>query len=116
MILSGKVGAVGITLTEATDMVIFDPTTDTANDAQVVKRFHRVRQTKECTVWRFISNWELIETNMHEKRSSVECLAHMFMTLGGGGKKGETLTQMLMGAHKKAMDEEKAREEEERAI
>jgi len=84
MILSTGVGGVGITLTKATTMVLFEPISNVALDAQVVKRFHRVGQDKECTVYRIISDWHGIEDMVQMRMAETKMMTEIFMTFKDG--------------------------------
>jgi len=50
MILSTGVGGVGITLTKATAMVLFESISNVTLDAQIGMLYHRVGQNNECTM------------------------------------------------------------------
>lgn len=67
MLLSTKAAGVGLTLTGADRAVIYDPSWNPAEDAQAVDRCYRIGQTKEVTVFRFITAGT-VEEKMYEKQ------------------------------------------------
>ncbi|KAJ7333824.1 DNA excision repair protein ERCC-6-like [Desmophyllum pertusum] len=54
-LLTTQVGGVGITLTAADRVVIFDPSWNPASDAQAVDRVYRIGQKKSVVVYRLIT-------------------------------------------------------------
>uniref|UniRef100_A0A3Q3XFC0 DNA excision repair protein ERCC-6-like n=1 Tax=Mola mola TaxID=94237 RepID=A0A3Q3XFC0_MOLML len=54
-LLTTKVGGVGITLTAANRVVIYDPSWNPATDAQAVDRAYRIGQTENVIIYRLIS-------------------------------------------------------------
>ncbi|XP_036126752.1 DNA excision repair protein ERCC-6-like [Molossus molossus] len=54
-LLTTQVGGVGLTLTAATRVVIFDPSWNPATDAQAVDRVHRIGQKENVVVYRLIT-------------------------------------------------------------
>ncbi|XP_044538517.1 DNA excision repair protein ERCC-6-like [Gracilinanus agilis] len=54
-LLTSQVGGVGLTLTAATRVVIFDPSWNPATDAQAVDRVYRIGQKKNVVVYRLIT-------------------------------------------------------------
>ena len=83
LVLSTKVGGVGITLTSATRAVIYEPSWNPADDRQAVDRIYRIGQDKACTVYRFASAGT-VEERMYEKQVSYVCLDVCFLQRGGG--------------------------------
>ena len=54
-LISTKAGGVGINLTAATEIVIFDSDWNPQNDIQATARAHRIGQKHEVTVYRLIT-------------------------------------------------------------
>ena len=54
-LLSSQVGGVGLTLTNADRVVIYDPSWNPGTDAQAVDRVYRIGQTKPVIVYRLIT-------------------------------------------------------------
>lgn len=54
-LLTTQVGGVGLTLTAATRVVIYDPSWNPATDAQAVDRVHRIGQKENVVVYRLIT-------------------------------------------------------------
>lgn len=54
-LLTTGVGGVGLTLTEADRVVIYDPSWNPATDAQAIDRAYRIGQSKPVTVYRLIT-------------------------------------------------------------
>lgn len=55
-LISTKAGGVGINLTAATEIVIFDSDWNPQNDIQATARAHRIGQKNEVTVYRLITS------------------------------------------------------------
>ncbi|GMH84541.1 hypothetical protein TL16_g09955 [Triparma laevis f. inornata] len=67
LVLSTKVGGVGITLTSATRAIIYEPSWNPADDRQAVDRIYRIGQKKPCTIYRFCAAGT-VEERMYEKQ------------------------------------------------
>ncbi|KAH0027583.1 hypothetical protein KCU78_g3914, partial [Aureobasidium melanogenum] len=78
LVLNSRVGGVGITLTKAKRLLMFEPFSDVAMEQQTRRRFYRVGQTEECTLFRLCSDWHNLETEVHKKSDDRMLLAHMF--------------------------------------
>ncbi len=55
-LISTKAGGVGINLTAATEIIIFDSDWNPQNDIQATARAHRIGQKHEVTVYRLITS------------------------------------------------------------
>ncbi|KAJ9444270.1 Protein CHROMATIN REMODELING 24 [Diplonema papillatum] len=55
MLLTTGVGGVGLTLTGASKVVIFDPDWNPAKDSQAIGRAHRIGQTRQVVVYRLMT-------------------------------------------------------------
>uniref|UniRef100_A0A3B4XLQ5 DNA excision repair protein ERCC-6-like n=1 Tax=Seriola lalandi dorsalis TaxID=1841481 RepID=A0A3B4XLQ5_SERLL len=55
LLLTTQVGGVGITLTAASRVVIYDPSWNPATDAQAVDRAYRIGQTENVVIYRLIT-------------------------------------------------------------
>ena len=55
MLLTSRVGGLGLTLTEATRVIIYDPAWNPTTDNQSVDRAYRIGQTKDVVVYRLIT-------------------------------------------------------------
>lgn len=67
-LLSTKAGGVGINLTAAQVVIIFDSDWNPQNDVQAVARAHRIGQTEEVKVFRLITK-QSYETEMFQRAS-----------------------------------------------
>jgi hypothetical protein len=67
MLLSTKAAGVGLTLTGADRVVIYDPSWTPAEDSQAVDRAYRIGQTKKVFVYRMITAGT-VEEKMYEKQ------------------------------------------------
>jgi len=70
-----KVGSVGLNLTEADYVIIFDPWWNPASEAQAIDRTHRIGQTKPVFVYRLIAKNSIEEKVLElqkRKRSVAE--------------------------------------------
>lgn len=66
-LMTTQVGGVGITLTSADRVVIFDPAWNTAIDDQAADRIYRIGQTRDVIIYRLISSGT-IEEKMYRKQ------------------------------------------------
>lgn len=67
-LLSTKAGGLGINLTSASIVIIFDSDWNPQNDIQAIARAHRIGQTQEVKVFRLISK-KTYESEMFERAS-----------------------------------------------
>jgi len=72
-LLTTQVGGVGITLTKADRVVIFDPSWNPASDAQAVDRVYRIGQKKTVVIYRLITCGTL-EEKIYRKQIFKEAL------------------------------------------
>ncbi|KAJ1922114.1 ATP-dependent DNA helicase Hrp3 [Tieghemiomyces parasiticus] len=104
-LLSTRAGGLGINLTAADTVIIFDSDWNPQNDLQAMARAHRIGQTKTVNVYRFISK-ESMEEGMFEraKRKMVleYCIIKRMDTSGSGVLAGG---RGLNGAAKAALKE-----------
>lgn len=66
-LLTTKVGGLGVNLTGADRVVIFDPDWNPVNDEQARERAWRIGQTREVCVYRMISSGSIEETILHRQ-------------------------------------------------
>lgn len=67
-LLSTKAGGVGINLTAAQVVIIFDSDWNPQNDVQAIARAHRIGQTEEVKVFRLVTK-NTYEAEMFERAS-----------------------------------------------
>jgi len=79
------VGGLGLTITGADRVVLFDPDWNPANDSQAVDRAFRLGQTRNVVVYRFVT-CETIEDKIYRRQVSKQGLLEMIDT-GGHVKK-----------------------------
>lgn len=98
-LLSTKAGGIGINLTSAKIVIIYDSDWNPQNDVQAIARAHRIGQTEEVKVFRLISK-KTYEVEMFERASKKLGLDQaVFLTSSfGTGKddknKGDELTKL----------------------
>lgn len=98
-LLSTKAGGIGINLTSAKVVIIYDSDWNPQNDVQAIARAHRIGQTEEVKVFRLISK-KTYEVEMFERASKKLGLDQaVFLTSSfGTGKedkiKGDELTKL----------------------
>ncbi|KAJ1938729.1 DNA-dependent ATPase fun30 [Linderina macrospora] len=86
-LLSTKAGGFGINLTSANVVVIFDSGNNPSEERQAEDRAHRVGQTKDVRVYRFIANGTIDEDIWECSRSKM--LMEQCFWLEGLGQKAE---------------------------
>lgn len=74
-LLSTRAGGVGINLTAADTVIIFDSDWNPQNDVQAMARCHRIGQTKNVTIYRLITR-KSFEAEMFERASKKLGLEH----------------------------------------
>jgi len=60
-LLTTKAGGLGITLTGADRVVLFDPSWNPSTDEQAVDRVYRIGQLRDCIIYRFITSGTIEE-------------------------------------------------------
>jgi len=78
-LISLKAGGVGLNLTEADYVFIIDPWWNPAAEMQAVSRAHRIGQTKQVIVYRFITS-DTIEEKIIKLQEKKSKLANSFIT------------------------------------
>ncbi len=78
-LISLKAGGVGLNLTEADYVFIIDPWWNPAAEMQAVSRAHRIGQTKQVMVYRFITS-DSIEEKIIQLQEKKSKLADSFIT------------------------------------
>ena len=80
MLLSLRAGGVGLNLTAANHLLLLDPAWNPASEWQCFDRIHRLGQTKNVFIYKFITN-ESIEGKMiqiqNEKKNLITGAFHM---------------------------------------
>jgi len=118
-LLSTRAGGVGINLTAADTVVLFDSDWNPQNDAQGMARCHRIGQTQQVKVLRLITD-KTYERAMFERACLKLSLDHALLGGGGGGGGGggareaepsaAELSDMLrFGAYDVLRDDEESR-------
>lgn len=85
-LLSTKAGGVGINLTAAQVVIIFDSDWNPQNDVQAIARAHRIGQTEEVKVFRLVTK-NTYEAEMFE-RASKKLGLNQAIFLSGNFSKG----------------------------
>ena len=81
LLLSTGAGGVGLTLTQANRVVVYDPSWNPSQDAQAVDRAYRIGQTREVRVYRLFMAGS-IEEKMYEKQVHKSGLEKTIFTEG----------------------------------
>jgi DNA excision repair protein ERCC-6 len=84
MLLSTKAAGVGITLNGANRAIIYDPSWNPAEDMQAIDRCYRIGQTRNVTVYRFITSGT-VEEKMYEKQVHKDGIRRVLLTESIGG-------------------------------
>lgn len=98
-LLSTKAGGLGINLTSANIVIIFDSDWNPQNDIQAIARAHRIGQTQEVKVFRLISK-KTYESEMFERASKklgldqAILLAGNYAAKASEGIKSEDFTKL----------------------
>lgn len=82
MLLSTKAAGVGLTLTGADRVILYDPSWTPAEDSQAVDRCYRIGQTREVIVYRLVTAGT-VEEKMYEKQIHKDGIRRAVFTSGG---------------------------------
>ena len=85
-LLSTGAGGVGLTLTRATRVIVFDPSWNPSVDAQAVDRVYRIKQTHEVRVYRLFLAGS-VEEKIYEKQTDKDGIQRSIFTEGSQGMK-----------------------------
>jgi len=80
-LLSTRAGGVGINLTAADTVIIYDSDWNPQNDMQAMDRCHRIGQTKDVKVYRLICR-DTYESEMYQRSSKKLGLDYALMNIG----------------------------------
>nr|CAH8853364.1 unnamed protein product [Trichobilharzia regenti] len=99
-LLSTRAGGLGINLATADTVIIFDSDWNPQNDLQAQARAHRIGQTKQVSVYRFVTR-ESVEEKIIESATRKMVLDHLViqrMDSAGlrGGRRGDTAKGQLL--------------------
>ena len=87
-LLSTRAGGVGLTLTKADTVIIFDSDWNPQNDVQAMARAHRIGQKREVSIYRLLTA-RTYEASMFQRASRKLGLEQAVMGGGGwGGSEG----------------------------
>ena len=96
-LLSTKAGGLGINLTSASVVIIFDSDWNPQNDIQAIARAHRIGQTQEVSVFRLISK-KTYESEMFERASKKLGLDQaILLTNNNNTSKDSTTVAKMLG-------------------
>lgn len=113
-LLTTRAGGLGINLTSADIVVLFDSDWNPQADLQAMDRAHRIGQTKQVVVFRFVTE-NAIEEKVLERAAQKLRLDQLVIQQGraqqpqkGAASKDELLTMIQHGAEKVFQAQEKA--------
>jgi len=96
-LLTTKAGGVGITLTKADTVIIYDSDWNPMNDVQAIARSHRIGQTKQVTVYRLLTR-NSYEENMFKRADRKLALNKAVMGDSKDVKKSDLDKMLKQGA------------------
>ena len=83
-LLSTRAGGVGINLTAADTVIIYDSDWNPQNDLQAMARCHRIGQDKQVTIYRLVTKMSY-EEGMFKKSMSKLTMDQLLLTAEGAG-------------------------------
>lgn len=92
-VLSTRAGGLGINLTSASKVIIFDSDFNPHTDIQAIDRCHRIGQTKVVEVFRFVSK-DTVEENIIERQIIKLRLDELIVQQGRLAPKFKNLTNL----------------------
>eukprot|EP00043_Microstomoeca_roanoka_P004831 m.52060 g.52060 ORF g.52060 m.52060 type:complete len:1783 (+) comp12674_c1_seq1:372-5720(+) len=94
-ILSTRAGGLGVNLATADTVIIFDSDWNPQNDLQAQARAHRIGQTKQVNIYRFVSK-KTVEEDILERAKKKMVLDHLVI------QRMDTTGSSLLNLHKKS--------------
>ncbi|CAO3622921.1 unnamed protein product [Mucor fragilis] len=94
-LLSTRAGGMGINLVTADTVIIFDSDWNPQNDLQAMSRAHRIGQTKQVNVYRFVTKGTMEEDIIERAKQKMileYCIIKQMDTSGKAIIQGQTLT------------------------
>ena len=123
-LLSTRAGGLGINLTAADTVIIYDSDWNPQNDSQATARCHRIGQKQEVTVYRLLTRntYEAEMFNRASRKLAIETVVLREKTIMGDKEKVEEGSEKKMEVEKiedgneKKMEEEKIEEGSEKKM
>lgn len=96
-LISLKAGGFGLNLTEADYCILLDPWWNPATEAQAVDRVHRIGQTRQVMVYRFVATDTIEERVMALKERKAELFASVMNggDFAGGALSADDIRELL---------------------
>ncbi|KAI9139256.1 SNF2 family N-terminal domain-containing protein [Paraphysoderma sedebokerense] len=86
LLASLKAGAVGLNITEASQVVVFDPWWNSAMESQAIDRVYRLGQTKPVNVFRFVVSNTIEERVVEIQAEKSKLIQKAFSGISGAAK------------------------------